>query len=74
MQSNLVKFPLNIHVQFFKEWNDEVSDIWIRRIKNTQQQLDSMKRVKFTHQLEETDFNEYNKKKYTEILREMIDS
>ena len=74
MQSKLVKFPLNIHVQFFKEWNDEVSDIWIRRIKNTQQQLDSMKRVKFTHQLEEKDFNEYKKKKYTEIIREMIDS
>ena len=33
-----------------------------------------MKRVKFTHQFEETDFNEFNKRKYTEILREIIDS
>lgn len=43
---------------------------WIKKIESTQRQLDSIKRIKFSHESEEKDYNQYSREKYTSILRE----
>ena len=58
---------------FFKEWNEDVSVAWIKKIESSQKQLDRIKKIKFSHENEEKDFNQYNQEKYTQILREEQD-
>ena len=68
------KFLQGSNESFFKEWDDEVSNIWIKRIESAQQALNNMKKVKFTLQDKEIDFNEYSNQKYTQILRDCDDT
>ena len=45
--------------QVFEEWDHQVSLLWIKKISETQQQLEQLKRIKFTHQNGEEDYNEH---------------
>ena len=50
--------------QVFEEWNDHVSSLWVKKISETQNQLEQLKRIKFTNPNGEEDYNEHQKKKY----------
>ena len=45
--------------QVFEEWDYQVSSLWVKKISETQNQLEQLKRIKFTHPNGEHDYNEH---------------
>ena len=45
--------------QVFEEWDHQVSSLWVKKISETQNQLEQLKRIKFIHPNGEEDYNEH---------------
>ena len=45
--------------QVFEEWDHQVSSLWVKKISETQNQLEQLKRIKFTNPNGEEDYNEH---------------
>jgi hypothetical protein len=45
--------------QVFEEWDHQVSSLWVKKISETQNQLEQLKRIKFTYPNGEEDYNEH---------------
>jgi len=43
----------------FEEWDYQVSSLWVKKISETQNQLEQLKRIKFTLPNGEEDYNEH---------------